>query len=154
MSYGLSQKDDHWYMNHGLWPAVLRLGVLGGWKPAGTVLEYVLEDPDQTPVEGWSGQYTGNEGQYVTDDDARALADGLENLLSLTAELDIAEVLDESAEVGESTEEFRRLIDRRLRHPITAPCVRDSLRLIQGEEDREGLRAFALFCRREGFMII
>ncbi len=72
--------------SHREWAYLLMLAHHGGWRPAGT---------EAPPWEGggpsaydperhgpWCGSYTSNEGQVVTDEDARALADGLERALA------------------------------------------------------------------------
>jgi hypothetical protein len=51
------------------WGAALRTAKANGWKPAGTVLD---EEP------GWDGDYYTNDGQYVTAEDALAMAQALD----------------------------------------------------------------------------
>jgi hypothetical protein len=153
MGYCLAQENDFWYFNLGNWPRVLILAHLGGWQPAGTKLEFYLEAPD-VRVPDWNGSYTGNSGQEVTDEDGRALADGLETLLDCTDDCSIAELLEGSEEAWESAQEFGCLLTRRPGCSIDDPFVRSALELLQGEKSRKGLRVFASFCRREGFIIV
>jgi hypothetical protein len=57
-----------------LWPKLLRLARVHGWRPRGTTLP---DDPGGT----WDGNYTSNDGQVVGAEDAAALADALEAAL-------------------------------------------------------------------------
>ena len=152
MGYDLIQSNNYWAFNPPTWRLVISLAQLGGWQPAGTKLDYLPLDPDKEPID-WDGSYFGNNGQFVTDEDARALADGLESWLNCTTALDIFDPFDEKIEASESTEVFKCLIDERLRCHITEPCDRTMLRVFRGEEIREHFRIFARFCRRGGFSI-
>jgi hypothetical protein len=60
------------------WHKVIELAELGGWRPAGT------EKPgyyDELRYGKWSGKYTTNNRQWVTAQDAAALADALECMI-------------------------------------------------------------------------
>jgi len=52
------------------WPKLLRLAISHGWKPRGTTLAHAGE--------AWDGNYTSNDRQIVSQQDAAALADALE----------------------------------------------------------------------------
>src|SRR5439155_9949269 len=56
------------------WPKLLRLAQAYGWRPRGTTLP---EDSDGS----WDRNYTSNDGQVVSSEDAAALADALEAAL-------------------------------------------------------------------------
>jgi hypothetical protein len=58
--------------NNSGWREVLRLGLACGWEPAGTVLK---EHSD------WAGRYDLNDYQTVTEPDALALADALQQAI-------------------------------------------------------------------------
>lgn len=76
-SNGVSEFDcEQWR-----WPKLLRLAQAHGWQPRGTTLP---GDADGQ----WDRNYTTNDGQEVTADDAAALADALEKALSKVPEHD------------------------------------------------------------------
>lgn len=50
------------------WHEVLKLAHKNGWEPNGTE----CDEPD------WGGCYVTNDGQYVTDEDANAMANALQ----------------------------------------------------------------------------
>ena len=55
--------------SHGHWGVYLTVARLFGWKPTGT-----LPPLDQPAGENWSGQYDSNDGQIVSEDEAKSLA--------------------------------------------------------------------------------
>src|SRR5437870_4509592 len=62
------------------WPKLLRLATAYGWKPMGTTQP--LDEARYFPGGRWDGNnYTTNDGQIVSADDARRLADALEAAL-------------------------------------------------------------------------
>ena len=152
MSYELIRPGDYQCFNIWSWSRILSLAYMGGWQPAGTKLDYFPADPDKKPID-WDGTYMSNAGQFVTDEDALALAAGLDSLLDCTAGLDMAVVLDESAEVSEPAKEFRHQLNRRPRAHISDQVLMEALGLLRAGWQRQVLRDFALFCRRGGFSI-
>src|SRR5688572_18553391 len=52
----------------------------GGWTPAGTVAPAGMGTGGGYPL--WDGNYTSNDGQVVTEEDAAALAAALERALN------------------------------------------------------------------------
>ena len=79
MGFSLTNdRDEYFGFNWGAWHSVLLWAHQGGWKPAGTQGTGILGD---NPEE-WDGGYTSNDCQLVADEDAAAIADGLENYLA------------------------------------------------------------------------
>ena len=72
----LSGPRGDFSMNNTFWGAALDLAQLHGWEPAGTLPP---EDAAQ-----WGRGYFSNDGQRVTSEDARVLADALERALPTT----------------------------------------------------------------------
>lgn len=92
MGYDLRNGD--WYLGLTIsgWRKLLDLGRRFGWHPLGTVLTdksvrtvYGNQEPTQEVIDSaiasWDGAYLACEGQYVTAEDARNLADALETAL-------------------------------------------------------------------------
>ena len=52
------------------WHGCLELALAFGWQPAGTIAPYGCKGP-------WDGTYSGNDGQGVSSEDARAMAEAL-----------------------------------------------------------------------------
>lgn len=66
--------EEYFRANMRGWGFLTDLAEEGGWKPKGTI--YLLSDGTEDPV--WDGGYHSNDGQYVTPEDARAMADAIE----------------------------------------------------------------------------
>ena len=66
---------DFWWDTFS-WVKLLRVAGRYGWRPAGTTLSH--SDLADMPGGRWDGNYTTNDGQIVTAEDARALAVALE----------------------------------------------------------------------------
>ncbi len=62
--------------HHFVWARVLGLARDYGWQSRGTVL-----DEDHPYAEYWEGNYSTNDGQTITAEDASAFADALEKAL-------------------------------------------------------------------------
>lgn len=99
MGYDLMNAHSDYFRFHILdWPMVLALANLYGWKPAGT-LEPFYRDPDSEEfipnLPPWdSMNYTTNDFQWVTDEDATSIADALEIALhEHPADLDSQEMI-------------------------------------------------------------
>jgi hypothetical protein len=107
MGMNLSGKGGYFRFSNNAWHAALQLAREHGWEPAGTeVPEVTAHAPDGTTVDeeatrmerqtygDWDGDYFYNDGQIVTDEDARNIADALERALELVPEEgDLAEPL-------------------------------------------------------------
>lgn len=66
----------YFLMSAKTWRRVLRLAHGYGWHPAGT------EAPEGLPlIDPWPGSYIPQSGQKLTDEDARALVEALEQAL-------------------------------------------------------------------------
>ena len=66
------------------WLMIWRMAIDYGWEPAGTVLELCLTDDPEEEAKlkrEWDGDYTTNEWQTVTAEDALNLAAALEKAL-------------------------------------------------------------------------
>jgi hypothetical protein len=57
------------------WDGLLELAVAFGWEPAGTTAPDYYEGP-------WRGTYCSNDGQRVSDKDARAISEALYRALT------------------------------------------------------------------------
>ena len=84
MSYDFTGvAGTEWGTNAQGWRLILHLAERFGWQPAGTT------PPDDLPAGlRWEGNYFGNEGQRVADEDAVALAAALRKAV-LSAEFDV-----------------------------------------------------------------
>jgi hypothetical protein len=72
-AYRRFQDTYYPYLGRPYWIEVLCVAETYGWQPMGTVLpEYCGRS-----AEGWTGSYTGNNGQIVTAEDANGIADAL-----------------------------------------------------------------------------
>lgn len=73
MGYDLTNDkgNDFRFNIHG-WRPLLQIAEMHGWEPMGTTLD---NDPE------WDGSYYSNDGQYVTPEDSRALANALRSAL-------------------------------------------------------------------------
>jgi hypothetical protein len=67
----VNDKDNDFRMNWTGWNVVYQLALAEGWIRAGTKLD----------APGWSGEYGTNDGQYVTPEDALAMAEALEKAI-------------------------------------------------------------------------
>lgn len=72
MGVDLHGRNRSLHLNNVGWVTLLYLAHLHGWKPEGT------EPPPFDNYDDWNGNYTTNDFQYVTAEDASKLADGLE----------------------------------------------------------------------------
>jgi hypothetical protein len=76
MSFELKAKGRSAHWSNSGWPAVLQLAEDYGWQPAGTI------PPKRINRDAWDGGYASCDGQLVSADDAKALADALERGLA------------------------------------------------------------------------
>jgi hypothetical protein len=70
MGYDLWNPHGSWSCNNGYWHYVLNVASAFGWEPKGTA-------PPADFDGEWEGRYYGNDFQFVTDEDARKLAQAL-----------------------------------------------------------------------------
>lgn len=113
------------------WRIIRQLARRHGWVPAGTV-------PEEGSRDG-AGEYTGNNGQRVTPEDARALAVALRAALA-------------SPGFGLALAELQHGLASELAAASTA-TVRLELQTSPADEWRPVLTDFAAFCERGGFSI-
>ncbi len=76
MSFELKGKGISVSWSNSGWPAVLQLAEDYGWQPAGTL------PPRRIKRDAWDRGYASCDGQLVSADDAKALADALERGLA------------------------------------------------------------------------
>jgi hypothetical protein len=122
----VNSKEKYFRWNIFFWGYVLRLGTMFGWEGSGTHLE--LEGDDK-----WDGNYWTNDGQWVTADDAFALADALERALSEIPS-DASKQADQTVHLSRENQAKDALLKR-----------------FVGDEDY--LQEFISFCREGGFNI-
>lgn len=71
------------------WYAILELAQEFGWEPAGTVpSKLMLNVHGEEAAKRWTGSYTHNEYQIITDEDACNMADALERALPVVPDTD------------------------------------------------------------------
>ncbi len=122
------------------WSKVLLLAYEYGWEPLGTEMDgwinsetgELIEPPDE-----WNGNYTSNEGQWVTEEDASRIADALEDALEDIPDREV----DKTGVVHRPVSLFDLLRDRT-----------DPLEFFSGAGKRR-IRAVIKFCRAGGFRI-
>jgi len=68
-------------MNWYAWTYIMKLGFCHGWRPCGSRCPDDYPDDYHDEVD-WDGNYTSNNGQRVTAEDADALAAALERALA------------------------------------------------------------------------
>jgi hypothetical protein len=87
MGVDFYSSDGKFYFTWWAWRRVFDLAIEHGWEPAGTEAPSWEEpdgctgQPSYDPKE-WNGGYFSNDGQYVTPEDARNLADALERVIN------------------------------------------------------------------------
>ena len=79
MGVDLIRNNEEMGFNWSGWRKILEIAFNHGWKPTGTVNDI---DQDGKPIQDWSGTYFSNDYQYVTDEDAKNLAEALERAIS------------------------------------------------------------------------
>jgi hypothetical protein len=82
MGIDLSNKYGDWFRaSFGAWGDLLQMANKHGWEPAGTRTPVHWDVDGPKPAEEWCGTYFSNDGQWVTDDDARNIASALRKAL-------------------------------------------------------------------------
>lgn len=126
------RRDDYLPDAWGGWVDAFTIGILYGWRPAGT--EH--DDPD------WEGGYCSNDGAYVTDADARALGSALE--LALT----------DSSVTDARAAELAQAVPSALRELLgDYGDVAGTLQRLLDSDKREDLERYVRFLRRGSFTI-
>ncbi len=129
------------------WSHACHLGVKYGWKPTGTKKPTIpLDTGEMTEQEwnewNWDGDYSVNEGQYVSAGDARSWADALERALP-----DIP---------NHKTRPVEHVTFDDTRVPVI-PAVEEgkwtAFDYYSGT-NKEGLKAFITFCRGGEFRVL
>src|ERR1019366_5129841 len=127
------QRGDYLQAASSGWDAAFTLGVLYGWRPAGTR----HDDPD------WEGGYFSNDGARVTVEDARALGSALERALGDPDPVAVSPV----QRIKGLPAHLRELLgdDR--------DYVRGVLERLTSADTREDLDRYVRFLRRGSFTI-
>ncbi len=125
------------------WASMLQLAYLYGWEPLGTEphqwidpetgeLDERSQDPDK-----WDRNYTSNDFQWVTEEDAARIAQALENALE--------DILDH--DVGETRVEYGPKM------VFTGPGVPTGLLEYFSGAGKQRVRDFVAFCRDGAFFL-
>jgi hypothetical protein len=145
----LRSKHGEISFNNSSWGHLLKMAGVYGWEPAGTLAPHLTNRDGQRVDDGcnpvddaeyeasWNGAYFYNEGQSVTDEDARNLANAIERALPDVPDQDV-------------------LGDKATVHPSGARGVSLETPVNPFEwfgGRKEQLRDFIVFCRAGGFSI-
>jgi hypothetical protein len=129
-----SDSGREFQLRSGAWSFFLYLAEGYGWVKRGTV------PPPGLDGEEWQGDYASNDGQYVTAEDASALADAYDRALG------------DPRRQGRAAE-----IGRQLDRDVQELARRDGIELPPDDEewsiDEGALREFVGFLRAGGFRI-
>ena len=173
---GHVRRSARFWFNIDEWPLVLKLAQIHGWEPEGTQPSFddqlmstggaedtnadtdtdTAEHTDKAYSGGeWSGTYLLNRMQSVTDSDAAALADAVEQALEHIPAVPIDKQLENRRvlylENSDGPEEVVEKILERFTDDFTK--VADPHLEFSGPEHKEKLENFVAFCRRGGFTI-
>ena len=91
MGIDLSRLEDaeKWSCSNTLWGYILESAEKGGWKPEGTSK---LDEQTESEDANWDRtDYSTQEGQQVSDDDSKNMAEALDNYLKSNNSVDIEE---------------------------------------------------------------
>jgi hypothetical protein len=130
-----SESGEETGFGYGGWAYVLEIAEKYGWQPQGTE-----RPPDLDASEPWEGEYGSSDGQRVTAEDARALADALD-----------AAVADPQLHVTVLKMDAKDR--RRIRKQMGPELAASYVGVKDFEEYRECLREFSAFCRKGAFRI-
>jgi len=123
------------------WGKLLKLAYLYGWEPLGTEPGGWI-DPETGPwyysPDEWDGNYTSNDLQVVTEEDAARIADALDNALEDIPDHNVSEARVEHGPVSL----FDLFRDRT-----------DPLEYFSGAGGKQRVRDFVAFCRAGAFTI-
>lgn len=146
-------------LNNISWRYVLALVRQHGWEPAGTELpQLTLYNRDDTVDEGatrrvyqeaaedWDGGYSSNDGQWVTDEDARNMAEALEQALPHIPDEETVGLRAASTEIRDGRKVRAGGIDLEMLEYLTA------IDWFSGA-GKQSLRDFISYCRAGGFTI-
>lgn len=126
MGYSLCGRNERYFhLDSWSWQHLLHLARAMGWDPQGT------EPPSDRQRKEWDGGYSGNDGQFVTDQDAANLADALAKALD---DLPDHDALAHKVPLG--------------LHENVNP-----FKWFSGLDRKRYLREFIAFCRQGGFLV-
>jgi hypothetical protein len=167
---GHVKRSARFWFNIDEWPLVLKLAQIHGWEPEGTQPSFddrlistggaedtdTDEHTDKAYSGGeWNGTYLLNRMQSVTDSDAAALADAVEQALEHIPAVPIDKQLENRRvlylENSDGPEEVVDKILERFTDDFTKEA--DPHLQFSGPAHKEKLEDFVDFCRRGGFTI-
>ena len=147
MTIDLYRSDDDFFQFEyfGIWQKLMNLAQIYNWTPAGTAAPPEWE---REANENWNGGYDTFNGEWVTDDDARALAEALDRALDDLPDNTMPDRIIET-EIEE--------IDREGEVSISFHIIEanKSLNLFEtfGGQYKSDLKTFIRFARQGGFHI-
>jgi hypothetical protein len=159
MGFDFVRKKACVSFNYETWWDVMRLAVGCGWKPTGT------GPPKGVQAKSWPGAYVANDGQLLYAQDARRLADTLEQVIagpgSVALHFEksrISKWLRSSAgrqdlRVYRSFEKFARLMKPSGSGKKKRRAVNRDQPWILSDDGKSCLRDFVKFCRGGSFRI-
>ena len=148
MGMDLSGSQGAMSMNWAGWRKLLQTAEKHGWQPSGTEPPWYYEDPTE-----WEGGYFSNDGQYVTEADAKNIADALQRAEDELSDTNQNQTPEETAadqlisETG--SDEFPSPQHRAMFEKISVMLYGQ-----YGETGESLTRRFIKFCRGGGFTII
>jgi hypothetical protein len=135
MGMDLSGAGGEFFWNFFSWPRLLQIAEEYGWEPAGTLPPEYMEMPEEGQ---WSGDYTSNDQQTVTAEDAWQLAEALERALDDIPEEDVLAPYRTETGMIQLTPDTPEI---------------DDLDWFCGPKHKDHIRKFLQFCRAGSFQI-
>ncbi len=159
MGFDLTGHGGEFWWNIFVWPRLLDVAKRYGWKPAGTR----LRREDGSIDDSWARGYDSSDFQWVSTEDASALADALERALPDMPDHDALEHktvpipeaqarLGPVAAVGDQDVEVAVDVPDAGERGLPLDCEYNPFELFSGE-NKTHLRKFIAFCRKGGFCI-
>ena len=158
----LSEDDKYFRWNIWGWSPILMLAARYGWEPEGTIIPRLSEeeakkhnvsdedrDRHNEECDDWEGDYFGNNGQLVTEEDALNMAKALEDSLD--------DIPDQPIPVpGQKDDGMISLTDAantKHRNSMAAGNLPSLILNFSGKENKDYIRQFITFLRLGGYSI-
>jgi hypothetical protein len=165
MGYDLCGRGGSFSTSLRTYPALLGLAFHFGWKPMCTQIDGAgyqsLYGGDEQKTEqarrNWRGGYTSNDHQWVTDDDARAIADAIDSALVEVPPAEVENVLFSPVLMLPAGTSPDVAAQARAERPTYVILVEGQAQLPDGNviaEDDYWARISELSSRREGLLAI
>ena len=140
------------------WHKLMELAFLGGWRPSGTLPPEGWRSRTHGP---WDGSYESSDGQLVTAEDSRSLADALDCMLPEIPDSPLPDQMVDYLEIRDFTRipkkvrEFIEVWQRSGRPgPVTGlDPARNVFEFFRQDGLRQVLQDFIPFCRAGAFRI-